>query len=380
MVVGERQKSNHLEEVRPSRTRPYLPLAILTIGVVLSVAAYFSVRHWEEAMVHFDFEMLSASHAATIDNELARNLAALDALSGLYTVSRHVERQQFDRFAANISARHGDIQALVWAPRVNATQRAALIRQAEREGLTNFRIQRLNGDDAAKPETSQADAFPIFYVHPMDKNERLVGVDLISEPVYRSLLATACDSGRVAVSPPVQTNLNIGDSIGNGVLLAHAVYQEGANLQTIAGRRAGLEGFVLQLFRIGDLVEEALRESAVLGLDIRVAYKRNPVDPQRNNFHSLGSRLFDRISFPLRDFTDFPGTLQLRTPLGDFGKSWALIFTPGAKFWSHHPMWTSWAVLAAGLLLSLLSAVVVWWSPWRSEQARTRAASLPHQH
>ena len=53
MAVGERQKSDHLEEVRPFRTRLYLPLAFLIIGVVLSIAAYFSVRNWEKALIQF---------------------------------------------------------------------------------------------------------------------------------------------------------------------------------------------------------------------------------------------------------------------------------------------------------------------------------------
>ena len=368
MVVGERQNRNHLEEAGPSRPRPYLPWTILILGVALSITACIAVRNWEEALVRYDFEMLSASHAATIDNELARNLGALDSLRGLYTVSQHIERQQFDRFAAEISARHNDIQALAWAPRVNAAQRTALIQQAERAGLKNFRIHSVNGEAPALSVSSQVDSIPIFYVQPIDKNEGLLGMDLNSEPIYRSLLATACDSGRVTVSPPVQFNLNIGDSIGSGVLLVNAVYQEGANLETVAGRRAGLEGFVLQLFRIGDLVEEALRESAVLGLEIRVAYKKNPEEPQRKNFDSLDSRHDTGVGFPLRDFTDSPGNLQLKMPLGDFGKSWALIFTPAPRFWANHPMWISWAVLAAGLSLSLLSATIMWWSPWRAKQ------------
>ena len=122
---------------------------------------------------------------------------------------------------------------------------------------------------------------------------------------------------------------------------------------------------MLQLFRIGDLIEEALRGSAVLGLDIRVAYGKNADEMRRNYFHSSDSRDDHIAGSPVRDVTDAGGGLQLSTPLGNLGKSWALMFTPAPRFWSNHPMWTSWAVLAAGVLLSLLLAIIAWWSPWR---------------
>ena len=66
MVVGERHNNLHIESPRPSRLRLYLPWVILTVGILLSLLAFFSVKNWEKAVVHIDFEMLSASHAAAI--------------------------------------------------------------------------------------------------------------------------------------------------------------------------------------------------------------------------------------------------------------------------------------------------------------------------
>ena len=119
---------------------------------------------------------------------------------------------------------------------------------------------------------------------------------------------------------------------------------------------------MLQLFRIGDLIEEALRESAVLGLDISVVYGRGPDMLQRNYFHSSLPRNNHQISALLSKFSGSANGLELRIPLDNLGKSWALMFTPAPRFWSNHPMWAAWAVLAAGLLLSLLFAAIAWLS------------------
>jgi CHASE1-domain containing sensor protein len=362
MVVGERHNNLHIESPRPSRLRLYLPWVILTVGILLSLLVFFSVKNWEKAVVHIDFEMLSASHAAAIGNELIRHLDASEALVGLYAVSRHVDRSQFDQFATDVLASHSDIQALMWAPHVSAAERPVLARQAEQDGLMNFRIHDLNGADASMSATAPGENVPILYVQPMNQNDSLIGIDLMADPDYRDLLESACDTGEMRVSTPLQLNLKTGDSIGNGVLLVHAVYYQGANLETVAGRRAGLKGYVLQLFRIGALIEEALRESAVLGLDISVVYGRDPDKLQRNYVHSSLLRNNYRISSFFSNFTGSAGGLELRTPLDNLGKSWALMFTPTPRFWSNHPMWTAWAVLVAGLLLSLLCAAIAWLS------------------
>ncbi len=360
MTVGERNKNRHMESARPLCLRPYLPWVILAIGVLLSIVAFFSVKTWEKAVVHIDFEMLSASHAAAIGNELTRHLDASEALVGLYAVSQYVDRRQFDQFATDVLASHADIQALMWAPRVTAADHPVLMRQAAQDGLMDFRIHDINGGDTDMSAPASAEYAPILYVQPMNQNENLVGTDLIADPNYHDLLETACDTGHMTVSAPLQLNLKTADGVGNGVLLVHAVYYQGANLDTVAGRRTSLKGYVLQLFRIGDLIEEALRESAVLGLDISVVYGQDPDKLQRNYFHSSLSRNNFQISSFLRNLTGSADGLELRTSLDSLGKSWALMFTPAPRFWSNHPMWTAWAVLVAGLLLSMLFAAIAW--------------------
>jgi len=360
MVVGEGNKNQYMESIRPSRLRLYLPWMILAAGVLMSLLAFFSVKNWEKSVVHIDFEMLSASHAAAIGNELIRHLDASEALVGLYAVSQQVDRRQFDQFAAYVLASHTDIQALMWAPHVSAADRPVLARQAEQDGLMNFHIHDHNGDDTSMSGTASEEYVPILYVQPMAQNDSLVGVDLMADPDFHELLETACDTGKMAVSTPLQLNLKTSDSVGNGVLLVQAVYYPDANLETVAGRRTGLKGYVLQLFRIGDLIEEALRESAVLGLDISVVYGQDPDKLQQNYFHSSRARDDNHISSLLSNFTGSIGGLELRTPLDYLGKSWALKFTPAPRFWTNHPMWTAWAVLAAGLLLSLLLATSAW--------------------
>lgn len=51
MAVREQDKFHHDRDADYQRRRFYLPWLIVTVGVILSVAAYFLVRDWEEAII-----------------------------------------------------------------------------------------------------------------------------------------------------------------------------------------------------------------------------------------------------------------------------------------------------------------------------------------
>lgn len=362
MVVGERKHNQSAGTVKAYRFRLFLCWMILVIGTILSVVAFQSVKTREIGHLHTDFDVLSASHAAAVANELNRHLDVTNVLAGLFDVSKGVDRLQFDMFAKTLLESHKDIQALMWVPRVGAAERAAFEGQAAQLGLANFRIHDLSGGDVPAA-VSPTDYFPVYYLQPLQPNEELLGADLMADDNTRDFLEEARDTGQLTVSPPVHLNLKVGDSMGNGVLLARAIYQQGANLETVAGRRAGLEGFVLQLFRMGDLIEEGLRESAVLGLNISVVYDRDPNARERQYFHSSAARNDHDIHLSQSDGKDATADLHLRTPLDALGKQWGLLFTPAPRFWLNHPMWMSWVVLGGGMLISALLAVgLLLWS------------------
>ena len=357
MVPGQQEVGRLVEKDKSPRSRLYALWVILAAGAALSIGAYFLVRSWEDAAVRTSFEMLSAGHATSVNVELTRHFDVSDALVGLYVVSQQVERRQFDQFTATILASHNDIQALMWVPRVAPTGRSNLIKQTERDGIKDFRIRNVDGSEASATVTPQADHFPILYVQPIKENRDLLGIDLMADPRYRGLLEMACDTGRLAVSGPVQLDFKAGDDMGDGVLLARAIYRKGANLGSVTGRREGLEGFVLQLFRIDDLIHEALRESAVLGVNISVVYRGNPDELQLKNLHPSVSRDEKNIKSFSLNVARSTSALQLRVPLDHLGKPWSLMFTPTPRFWANNQAWTSLVVLAAGLFATLLSGI-----------------------
>lgn len=302
--------------------------------------------------------------------ELIRHTDSSIALAGLYDASQEVDRQEFHDFVTGILKQHNDVHALLWVPRVAAAQRDGLERQAVREGLRDFHVREFGSSTLGE----RPEYFPSFYLEPLASNTDLLGFDLMLDPAYRAVLEVARDTGEVVGSEPIHVATEQG--LEYGILLGRAVYQKGMALNTLAQRRAALQGFVLQLFRVGDFIHEALKESAVLGLDLGIYYEKTPGDPQRIYFHSSRSREEATPSFAPGRVAENSQGLVWRTSLGVVDRPWELVMTPAPKFWASHPIWRSWVVSGTGLSISILLGAYLLALSRQSRRAESLARSL----
>ena len=327
------------------RTRRSLPWIILGIGIVLSIVAFFLVRDWEEAIIRADFESLARTHTASVHRELSRHLDASAALAGLYDASQEVDPDEFERFASGLLNQHSDIQAIMWAPAVPAAAMPEWLRRAREAGMPNFQIVDRDAEGHAVPAAARDIYFPVFYLIPMRGNGDLLGVDVMTDPAYRTVLQNARDSGMVTASGPVRLTT---DNEDHGLLLARALYHKKTPLDTVDQRRAALEGYVLQLFRVNAFLDVALKDGAALGLDTRMMYGTGASErlvyghysPSRHDDSAIG-------------FSPIAEGLVWRSPLGISDPQWEVVSTPAPHFWKSHPIWRSWAVSAVGMLLTI---------------------------
>ena len=371
MVAGNQQQSRDVFERNHSRLRLYVPWLILSIGIILSIIAFFLVRNWEEAIISADFKMFATTRAAAIHREAIRHMDASTALVGLYDASREVDRQEFRQFSKEVLSHHADILAVMWLPRVSPAELGKLKRQAAQDGLSNLNIHEPNSIGSAAAHAGQSDYFPVYYVQPEEANSSLLGVDLMADSVYRGVLESARDSGEVMASSPVRLRADQASSYG--MLLAQAVYQRGATLRTVAERRAALKGFVLQLFGVGSFVEESWLDGGILGLDLSVYYEMGSNTRQLIYYQPSPSRKDDKdFVSKLSNLNSYATKLSWQTSLDLLGESWKLVFTPAPKFWSTHPVWRAWSVLGLGLLMSILLGTY----SFRLSRQSVRAESL----
>jgi len=338
---------------KPRRLSVGVPIAVLCIGVVL---LFLRASAWEQARL----KLAVAQQAQHLANALVRSIdghiEVLRAIEGLFAASERVERQEFSAFAEAVMARHPGFKALEWAPRVPGAHRTAYEATMRQEGYTRFELTEQDDQGRRRRAAPREEYFPVHYLEPHRGNETALGFDLSSEPIRREALERSRDTAASVVSGRV--TLIQEDRDQTGVLSFHPVYRKGSPDGSPTERRSHLEGFAVGVFRIGDLLQAALR-----GMDRREMMVRiedsSARAPQRL-LYAEGDGAVPKTGATDRQPAENPGGLVHRVSYDAHGRHWTLSFSPTPRYLAAQRSWQAWAVLAAGsLFVSLLETFLL---------------------
>ena len=142
-----------------------------------------------------------------------------------------------------------------------------------------------------------------------------------------------------------------------GFLIFLPVYRGALPGDTVPQRREKLEGFVLGVFRIGKMVEAILRDlPGTHNLQFHIYDEPAVTENSFLFFHSSAghsSSGHEAASTPVPYFRVLQRK-HLERSLQVADRKWRIVFTPGAGQLISRQGWARWAVLAAGLLLTLM--------------------------
>ena len=167
--------------------RRYLPLAsVIVAGCILSALAADLFERMEHSTAEARFERAAFDRILAIRQSVEADLDVVRSVVSLYAASQSVDRDEFRAFVEPALTRYHSIQALEWIPRVPAVERQSYVEHARREGNAGFQITERGADGAMRPAAERADYFPVYFVEPLQGNERALGFDLASNPTRRA--------------------------------------------------------------------------------------------------------------------------------------------------------------------------------------------------
>ena len=254
----------------PRLVRGYLPAIIaLAIGGAVSVACFLAAARWEYARTDASFERRAGNIVASVRRGIAIDLEVLYSLGEFFEASPGtVTRQQFHEFAWGTIARHPEIKALEWIPRIPAAHRAAFESAARARGLPQFQIRERNSQQQAIAAAERAEYFPVYYVEPLRGNETALGFDVASHPVRRAALEAAQDTGAAVATAPIA--LVQDQHPQPAFLVSLPIYYRRMPSESGSASPKGLRGFVLGVFRVRDLVERSIQGTDTQGVDLYI--------------------------------------------------------------------------------------------------------------
>ncbi|MFD0739183.1 EAL domain-containing protein [Lysobacter koreensis] len=199
---------------------------------------------------------------------------------------------------------------------------------------------------AHKETRGDGDHYITTMVQPQTGNQRLLGLDVNSQPTNLAAVLASRDSNTPAVSAPFRlVQRRGGHARADGVTLRLPVYSPGAPPVTLAERRARMRGSLAASFGAGDLIASAFPASARDALHIEVT------DITGGAAHPLFAPLADN-----HDSARSP--MRFDRDLAYGGRVWRVAMHPR----DHNGLAFDWtqSLLLPELLASVLLALLVW--------------------
>ena len=333
-----------------------LILVISVVGVSLSVSVFFLLRNWEHKNAEISFENDAIHRHETLAKELQLDLTAVESLKALYTGVPEVTRSQFGEFARYLLSMHPGIQALEWIPRVAYEQRTAYEERAKNEGFSSFQVTEKDARGTAERAAARGEYFPVYFVEPYCGNEAALGFDLASNEARRSAMETARDTGRMTASERVKLVQEKAEQYG--FLVFVPVYWKSAPTDTFEDRRNNLRGFVLGVFRIGDIMERAVAPTQPIGMPFTVYDAPGTSEPAFLYHHSSRRLTLLHPSVNGAQSYSDPGSQYTRS-MNVANREWLVVYTVDRDPPLLGGSWQPWAAFFVGLLLTSAAVAYV---------------------
>ena len=235
--------------IRPPSIALTLIMIAAVAGPVIGVGIYRVAVgvEWDRTEAHLERRVAAA--ASAIEREVGADLEVLYALRSWFELDVPVTRQRFTMTAQPFLDRHPSIKALEWAPRIARDEQQSRERSARGNNPPN---------DATLEHTTidqRGWYYPVTFVETAQGNTLALGSDIGSDRLCREAMDRTIGTAQPALTDPF--SLLQGTPDRTGMLAFLAVFGDGSGISE--AQHGELHGFVLAVFDINDLLQQALR-------------------------------------------------------------------------------------------------------------------------
>jgi CHASE1-domain containing sensor protein len=324
---------------------------MLVIGVAVSFVMFSLVHSWEQRTQRSEFESWAKTYTNAVENTLNEYVGALLFLGDFYKNSTLVTRQEFNNFVKSVLPRYPGIQAFGWDPLVKDHERALYESAARKEGLVDFEFTERSENNQLVRAARRKEYVVVYFIYPLEGNRPAVGFDIASNKTRLKAITKGFNTGKLAATGRITLVQETGKQFGLLILLP--IYHPGVSLGTMKQRQKNRKGFVVEVLRIGQAIETALKGFSDEGIDLTL-YDMSADEGNRFLYHRPS---------PMAKPSDQP--IPAEETQQDFfwsktfafaERQWKISLYPSDFFYQSRKMWQCWIVLIGSLLLTTLLA------------------------
>ncbi len=334
----------------------YIALLLLAaFGAALAFATFVAFNEFEQEKIHINLREKGKDRISTFQELIDKSIDEIYSLAAFFNASEKVERLEFLDFTRTILANHDGLQALEWIPRVVDAERLQHEEGARRNGLPGYRITERKEQGKMVPAGRRAEYYPVYYLEPQAGNEGALGYDLGSNPVRLEALHLARDMASPVATSRVRLVQESGEHFALLVLLP--VYKKNLEFKTVAGHRAALLGFVAGVFRVDEMLAQALSVLSRQAIDIYLFdTKENDSATRFMGFYKSGKEAREFDSNPVEETVAKEYHYSLNVRVAD--RSWKAYCKPTEEFLQQYRSWHIWGV--PGFILFFTGSVCLY--------------------
>ena len=295
----------------------HMQMLVVIVGIVLSSLSSWFLYKMEENVIFNEFQKEVNDHAALLYRELSLNVEVLRALAIMFDDGVIPDSKKFQSIAKQILNRHHDIQALEWIPKVKHFQRRAF-ELRRRQEFPNFEFTERQKQGKMMRAQDRLEYFPVYYVEPYFGNEAALGFDLASNATRYETLERSRNSNKPLATASITLVQEKGSQ--KGFLVFLPIYEE-ITISKASVYHDKLLGFILGVYRIGDIFHSSIHSVEPLNIKIEL------VDETLPSHHDvLYTYIQVHALMPAEHFT-------YRKELPEiFGRKWSIVASPSLSY------------------------------------------------
>ena len=244
---------------RAKRLAPIFGVAI--VGVSLSIFSWSYVSTLDEGIALQRFNQDATDNTQILRNGLNEYSNKLVAISSLFSAAQHdLTRAEFVAFSGTLFKDQPAILGLSWVPRVTRDQRLAHEEAARRDGIIDYHIRDADSNGSLVIAPEKDEYLPIYYSTKEAPNSKLYGFDLHDGGLRQRTFESARDQNRIVASQEFMLRSGAGDR--RGFIVAVPIFRRGYPVNTLEERRQNVDGYVLGVFQIGQMIDTILTNVA----------------------------------------------------------------------------------------------------------------------
>lgn len=318
-----------------------LPWLILSAALGLTWLLWNHEQHSANKALRAHFEFALSDTVSSIEQRMAAYEQMLRGVQGLFALTSINDRDSFRDYvdALRLDANFSGAQTIGISVHVPSAAKNAHIAAMHQKGFSDYAIQ---------PAGQREVYAPVIQREPANGRNRIKpGYDQWSDPVRRSAMERARDSGMAALSGKVRLIVDSAADAQPAFIMYLPIYAHGQPRDTIAERRAHLVGWVFAAFRMNDLMASLYGEQ-VPGISVEIY---DGIEPS----HAALLYRSSKIEKP-----ESANALNANEYLVIASHNWMLSLHADEDFKAHFSNDAAPLIAGAGIGLSLLLATLAW--------------------